>query len=511
MKGIANLARIVTSRSLSSIPILELSTRTGNKEAHLVETLLETPEASQLQLVRTLYGRGGNDNTRALQRLQARVQHKLLNQLYFLDNSDPRFVVARKYELECFALLHKARILYAEGEYTLSERLLLRVMRLAKEGDFTQYALQCARLLRTMYTENRQRQRYKNITKQLTKLQQIVTWEDEAERIYSDTQLALAQTVKTRHAVLASLPDFLAQLEVLNRKAKTYNTFYFFYRLRLAYEELNGNYLEIIRITTAAAKRLREGRLNVRRFDKRFNHFMSVYAHLRGRQAVQGMKLAENYARDFHPSSSNWLYFQEHYFLLALHAEQYARAQQILLTTRRNPTYLKQREAALQRWDIYRAYADFVQPPPRMAMSRRLHMAQWVLAVPEYSRDKRGYNVAILVLQLLHFLRERDLDAVLVRVERLRKYQQRHLREAGDVRSRLFLRLLFITVERNFDPVESAERGKKLLQQMKDAPPPGEAYAEVEIIPYEHLWVLTLGILRKGAPVSVFDATPQGK
>ena len=87
-------------------------------------------------------------------------------------------------------------------------------------------------------------------------------------------------------------------------------------------------------------------------------------------------------------------------------------------------------------------------------------------------------------------------------MERLRKYQQRHLFEPATLRSRLFLRLLQVIMEKDFDADRAAERGKALLQQLRDTPPPGEAFAEVEIIPYEHLWELALGLLREGPPVA---------
>ncbi|HEX8330711.1 MAG TPA: hypothetical protein VF629_24485 [Hymenobacter sp.] len=463
--------------------------------------LTEAPEATQLQVVKALYGKATAANMRALQKLQSRVRSKLLNQLYFLDHSDPRHLVSRRYELECLDLLHKVSILYAEREYKMSEHLLQRCLRMAETGEFTQYAVQSARMLRNLYAEQRQPIQYKKITKVLAKHQQVLAWEDEAEQLYTDTQLALSGTVAARRAVLSVLPDRIVQLEALHRRAKSFGTYNAVYRARLAYEELQGNYQEMIRVTAAASRRLRDGKLNARRFDIRFNHFVSIYAYLRSRQPVQGLRLAEEYNRDFHPSSSNWFYFQEHHVLLALHAQQYERAQQLMVVITQNPAYLIQREAALQRWDLYKGYIDFVLPPQRVTTARQKQLAQMVLQLPEYSRDKRGHNVAILVLQLLYFLRERNLEAVLLRLERLRKYQQRHLYEPTTLRSRLFLRLLQLIVEKNFDAPQAAERGKTLLQQLRDTPPPGNAFAEVEIIPYEHLWEIVLGLLREGPPI----------
>jgi hypothetical protein len=501
MNEIANLARIVTSRSLNSLPVLDLNSRQPNKENQFVNLLAKSPDTTQLQVVKALYGKATTANVRALHKLQSRVRSKLLNQLYFLDHSDARHLVSRRYELECLDMLHKVSILYAEREYKLSERLLYRCLALAEKGEFTQYAVLCARMLRNLYAEQREVIPYKKIDKVLARAQQVLAWEDEAEQLYTATQLALSGTVAARRAVLGLLPDRIAQLEALHRKARSFTTYNTVYRARLAYEELQGNFQEMIRVTAAASRRLREGKLNARRFDLRFNHFVSIYAYLRSRQPVQGLRLAEEYNRDFHPSSNNWFYFQEHHVLLALHAEQYAKAQELMEVITKNPAYLIQREAALQRWDLYRAYIDFVLPPARTPTARQRQMAQW-LQLPEYSRDKRGHNVAILVLQVLYYLRERNLEQVLLRLERLRKYQQRHLYEPSTLRSRLFLRLLQVVMEKSFDPGKAAERGKGLLQQLRDTPPPGEAFAEVEIIPYEHLWELVLGLLREGPPVA---------
>ena len=502
MNEIANLARIVTSRSLATLPILDLHNHQTNKEARLVVVLNASPDATQVQVVKLLYGRATAANVRALRRLQSRVRTKLLNQLYFLDHSDARLLVSRRFELECLDLLHKVSILYAEREYKMSERLLVRCMRLAEQGEFTQYLVQSARMLRNLYVEQQQLIPHRKISKVLLRAQQVLAWEDEAEQLYSDTQLALNGTVAARRAVLPLLPDRMAQLDALHRRAGSFTTYNAGYRMRVAFEELQGNYQEIIRVTATASRRLRDGKLNARRFDIRFNHYMSIYAYLRSRQPAQGLRLAGEYARDFHPSSGNWFYFQEHHLLLALHAEQYERAQELMVVITKNPAYIMQRESAMQRWDLYRSYLDFVLPPQRATTARQRQMAQWVLQLPEYSRDKLGHNVAILVLQVLYFLRERNLEAALLRLERLRKYQQRHLYEPATLRSRLFLRLLQVVVDKNFDVDLAAERGKAIEQQLRDTPPPGNAFAEVEIIPYEHLWALVLRLLREGAPVA---------
>jgi hypothetical protein len=501
MNEVGNLARIVTSRALHSLPVLDLQSGQATKEHQFVSALLATPDATQHQMVKALYGKNTLHNTRAFQKLQSRVRAKMLNHLFFLDHSDPRFLVSRRYQNECLDLLHKISVLFAEGEYALTERLLKRCLTMAQKGDFTQYVVQCARMLTTLYAQLRQPRAFDKMDKLLQEAQRVQALEDEGERLYTRTQLALASTVVSRRQVLPLLPEHLDKLESLHRRAGTFNTYNYLYRLRLAFHELQGNYAEIIRLTGLASKQLRDGKLNERRFDKRYNHFMTVFAHLRSRQPLKGLKLAQLAVQDFHPSSSNWLFFQENHVLLALHAKDYEYAQVLLSTVIKNPSYSKQRPAALERWDLYIAYSDFVHPSARTRPSRRAAMARWALTVTEFSRDKSGLNVAILVLQLLYFMRDGNYEEIMVRLERLRKYQQRHMNGTGMLRSKLFLRLLRVMVDQGFNAKKSAEKGKPLLEELHNTNPPGEADAEIEIIPYEHLWTLIISMLHEQQPM----------
>jgi|GEM_PF-534840 len=502
MKEIADLARIVTLRRLAGPPILDLDSPAESKENLLVAAMVRTTGATQLQLVREVYGRNSAANTGAFRKLRSRVQAKLLNHLYFLDHSDSRHLVSRRYEMEVLSLFHQVSALHAEGEYVLATRLLRKCQRLAAAGEFTQYNVLATKMLRNIYSDQQQTRQFQATARKLQKLQLQLAQEDEANRLLAEVKLGFGGPIAIRQKLLHKMADYVKQAEDLHRKVRSYNTFLVLYRIRLSQEELLGNFAEIINLTNDAARRMQQGKLNARRFDKRFNHFMSIYAHLRGRQPVQGLKLAEVYARDFHPSSGNWFYFHEHYLLLALHAGHYERAQRVLHTVSKNPSFSKQRAAAQQRWDMFRAYLELLQPSRSPAQQARA-AAMLTQTMPDYSRDKRGHNIAILVLQTLHYLRLRDLEAVLLRMERLRKYQQRHLREAEALRSRLFLRLLALLVEKDFDPDECAVKGQNLLTKLRATPTPGDAFAHYEIVPYENLWLHILQILRQGPRLSV--------
>jgi hypothetical protein len=498
MEELNNLARIVTDRRQKILPLLDFNVRgSSNKEMALVQLLMEEQTRSQQQIVKELYGKVDTNSKTAFRKLKSRVQQKLLNHLFFLDESDPRHALSRRYEQQCLSLYYQVSTLFGEGEYYNAERLARKALRLAETMEFTQYAVMFGQLLRSMYADMQQPAKFRRNNQKLKINQQRLAIEEEAAKIFWELKSTLAYTVRSRRTILEKIDAHIKQLEELHKTAKTFNTFIFLYRTQLMLEELVGNYEEIIRLTTITAKKLEQGKINRKRFDKQFNNYMSVYAHLRSRQAKEGLKLAEEYEKEFHYASNNWLYFLETYMLLALHAGQYGQAQELLHKARKSVYFAKQRHAAQERWDLYEVYLQFVRPEASPLRVRNFNL--FIQTVPTHSRDKQGYNIAVLILQFLHYLKQRDIEGLLTRLEGLRKYQQRHLRGAGTLRSQLLFRMLALTVKCNFDPAQSEQQAAPLLEQLQAAPPPGEAFSEIEILPYEDLWKITLDILRDTA------------
>ena len=500
MKKLANLCQIVTLRSPLSLPLLDVRDWGDTKEMQLVQSLLSRPDATQHQLVRELYGQHTPAHLEAFWQLRARLQAKLLNHLYFLDHTDARYPVERRYDMALWQMLHQAGVLQSEGEYLMAEQRLRRALLLAEQDDFIHHAVQAARLLRNLYANQRQPAKYQQAVRHYAALSQRLVGEEEAEALHMEVRSAISGTISMRRAFLPRLADIIRRLGELQAQAPSFNIYTYLYRARLIQEEMLGHYPEMLRITQQAADELATGQLNPRRFDVRFNHYYTVYAYLRSRRVEQGLQLAEQYEAAFHKSSNNWFSFQENHTLLAIHAGSYPRARAIIKAALTNPFFHRQRLAARERWQLYEAYVDFLLPAPKAA--RTATVAQWAMQLPDFNRDKRGYNVSILILQLLYFLRRRNLDEVMTRLERLRKYRQLHLRDEHTVRSRLFLRLLALLSDKDFNPRACAERGQNLLAKLSDTPQPGEAFAQIEVVPYEELWAITLRLLRQGAPLA---------
>jgi hypothetical protein len=122
----------------------------------------------------------------------------------------------------------------------------------------------------------------------------------------------------------------------------------------------------------------------------------------------------------------------------------------------------------------------------------RIH--KFVNEVPAYSKDKRGMNVAILILQILWMLEEENLSGIIDRMESLVVYSDRWLRKEYEFRSIHFIRMLNAMEKSEFDPTETRKRASKYYRKLQES---NFRYnggtEEMEIIPYEKLWTRIMG------------------
>ena len=304
-------------------------------------------------------------------------------------------------------------------------------------------------------------------------------------------KLRLNQSVKQRQALVPEVIAAVERLQELWQLTQSFGVFEQYYILRLWYLELVNNFEAIIQLTDEAVEFCGKGLVNEQCFDHRFNRYTKVYAYLRTKQYEAGLQLAESYLESFNESDWNWFPFMENYVLLALHHKNYDLAQHLLTNVLLNPYRHKISPRAQERWTLYRAYLYFLLPPQQA--DRKFDFNQLVSELPHYRKDKAGLNVAILVLQFLYFLKKNDLDSLLYRVDALNEYMGKHLNSSFSDRTRTLFKLFrAITNNSHLSPSQIRRRCLYLSGKLASLPTVGDAYAEIEIIPYQHVWELCL-------------------
>lgn len=91
-----------------------------------------------------------------------------------------------------------------------------------------------------------------------------------------------------------------------------------------------------------------------------------------------------------------------------------------------------------------------------------------------------------------------NFDALESQPELINKYIFRHLRGEKAERVRVFLRLLLLIVKEEGDLNQIQSKSRFLLEKLTAAMKPEDTFAELETVPYEHLWELVIdGLQRK--------------
>jgi hypothetical protein len=493
MKEISTLLKLVSSFSPGQAEH-SVSKKRSLKEERFIKNIESGFYDCDEQAAADLYSSSTNDPRYKM--LKHRIKSKLYNSLKFLDPDKAGLNLVRKKEFECHNLLFQANILRWKHEFELVANLATKSLIIAEQYDFTDIKVSALELLNFSYSELGAAKKFLDTQDALREVITGFMQEREAVSLFQNATIQLRKSTKNRKEFLKQLPNLITKLEKLWESSGTFSAFNSFYRTYIMYHELEGNFQMIINITLDALKQVNENKVNRFRFDSMYNNYIMIYAHLRAKDYVNGIAHAEKNLPLYSPSSRNWFAYMENYFLLAVHARQYELGDSLQRQVFNNSAFNTTIPTiAKERWLLYRTYFKLVYPAAAAKEGEAKN--PYLLSLPEYSKDKLGFNVAILTLQFIYLLEKGETEALLYRIESIKKYVSTHLKDVFSLRSKLFLKLLVLTVTEDYDAIECRRKGETLYRKLIDTPAPGDAYAEIEIVPYEHLWDLILDILER--------------
>ena len=149
-------------------------------------------------------------------------------------------------------------------------------------------------------------------------------------------------------------------------------------------------------------------------------------------------------------------------------------------------------ETMIEHWNILKAYAYLMSPD-----GNTFRLGKFLNEVPVFSKDKRGHNTNILIIQILFLLKKKKHDEIINKVESLKQYVSKYLRKDDTFRTSCFIKMLCQLPVGNFHPINVQRRTKKYYEKMMELPKEqARMDVDVEIVPYEVLWSKVLSMLR---------------
>lgn len=142
-------------------------------------------------------------------------------------------------------------------------------------------------------------------------------------------------------------------------------------------------------------------------------------------------------------------------------------------------------------YEIYRAYASILT-------NRYFRLGRFLNQVPIFSKDKKGMNINILIIEILEYLRKKLYSKIIDRTEAIQRYCYRHLiDDQSTYRSYQFFQIIICLEKGAFQKKEVEPLAAPYLQALKEQPlSQSQQDYELEIVPYEYLWEFIKKFLR---------------
>ncbi len=425
--------------------------------------------------------------------LKNRLRHRLINQLFFLDLKESDYSRAA---LICNRDFFAGKFLVMNGSLKQGGKLIKVALNKALKIHLHDISVQCLKVLKYISSFNGQAKLFESYSELLRTEKVLFDAELEIEDLYQKVTLILLKSAyHSAENVSFAEQSYLQASEILEKHFSPEGQMHV-YRLQLYFLFLKRDFDGIIWVASRAQDFIR-------------NH-PSIYTLLRiGEFALHKMEAAL-YLGDFErgkaigvecealfrKGSVNWFIYKEFLFLFLLRTGRLEEGWSLYEEVKEigSIRFFKQDELRAEKWIIFNAYLQFLSPKKEIdtGKGKKFILSKFLNEVPNYSKDRKGLNVAVLSLQYLILLKAGKYDEITRLSEYIRLYISRYLKEPSCRRSALFLKMLLTLEKKSFNAEQTSKSVKKYLNELSDSSQSvmiGED-AFMEMVPFQQLWLL---------------------
>ncbi|MFZ2898151.1 MAG: hypothetical protein WA004_05990 [Saprospiraceae bacterium] len=494
MRDLRELVSIVNRHKIKTLEILGPALPPNSKIMQLYEGISSGVFESDEEAMAFLYGNPENSKN-SYWKLKHDLKRRLLNTVFFIDRKQDRQSNYERSFYNCYRELTAARFLLRRGSRQIAVELLHKVLKKAEQIELTPVTLEALQLLRHHYGvilgDRRKFEEYDKLVDRHLHLYQAEVRADG----YMEEMLSHYVTDKsTKKHHFDKVEEYEKALKEMLREAQSQKLQHRCSFMTVAKNMIVNDYEATVQ---ACLKAIR----HFKRLDQIPDSYIRPYlyqlvvSYIQLKAYKKGEEAVRQLLGMLEPGQSNWFKGMELSCVLALHSKNYPKAFDIWTECTAHPQFRYLYPTAKEPWHIMEAFIYYTYTAGKMGglEGYRFKLGKFINEVPLFSKDKRGYNIPILIIQILFLIHQGNYDAVYERLDALSRYAIRHLRREEHYRTNCFIRMLN-QLPRAFFRRRELERMTALQFRQLHNVPLGlarEAH-EIEIIPYEDLWALVL-------------------
>lgn len=503
MRDLIELANLLNKTKLKSNGVLDIILEPGSKMQHLYDAILNHKVQSDEDALAWLVE--SDDDISKLPNLKNKLKDRMLDSVFLLDFKEPGFSDRQKAYYICYKKWAAAMILVMRNAKISGIDLLEKLLRHSMRFEFTELTCDILRVLRIHYSTNAgDLKKYEHTREQLHYYQEIWHMENQVEDFYTELIIRYVNSKATKMEVSEQAKVFYSIVKPYMEKCNSFKLQIFGRLIQVfGYSSVN-DYVTTARLCEDAVQFF-----DKKDYDSGFPlqvfYYNLITCYLQLREFEKGRNIIERCQNLVETGSFNWFKLQELFFLLAMHTSHYEAAAQVLSQVMDDPRFENQSFQITEMWKIYQAYIHFLIKVSKLGSSdlslqrtTKFKLGKFLNETPVFSKDKRGMNIPILVIQILFALVERDYQQCIDRMDGIEKYCSRYLKQNDTFRSNCFIKMLLQIPAYAFHRDRVTRHTQKLYEMLCSVPMEvaNQTY-ELEIIPYEALWQITINALER--------------
>lgn len=494
MDDLRQLIKIIKKKSQRSLQLVNFNFRKKetSKDNLLYKGIVNDSFLSDEEAARAIFkADSGNRNYR---NAKGKLRAKLLNHLFFLDYEKRTYTLFERARYDSEKNLLQCRILIDEGASEIALRTLPSLLRTAKEFELYEIVVSGSRLLRDQYALSGKLTPFEEASTELQEYVEKLKAYEHCRNLFYQSLVHVNKSVSAQKRILDDIPQTITFIREEAKKHQSRAIEVIASKLEMILNEMEWRFSDNIRLCTLLEKQYLQGpndQVEVN-LSKKAIAFTKVYSYLNDHHTVEGVAYAKSALKLFRPSAFDWFTFAEYYFLLLMKEENYAESSSLFRKVRTNKNFGSLEKTMAQRWLIYRAYLIFFNDAKILRWG--FNLDDFIRQPPQHEND--SFNIAAHIIQFMFLLREGYIDEVKDCIREISQYKSAHLDKRHNYRSSIFIRLLEIILEKEFDFERVSEKGNSYYKKLARNHIPNEIATEMEVIPYEKLWTHILSILR---------------
>lgn len=499
MEELKEIVTIFNVHQIQKLELFSLSKKKQSKINRMFQLYYEDKVSSDQEAFEELYPehKGELPNS-AYRNLKANLKKRLLNTTFFII-PDKQASDRQKAYTEAYKYLAASKIYMSRSAQKASIEYLKKTLKIAQKYEFTTLALLASRDLRNYSGSHIGNLRqYKEFCDTALYYQQLDRLEDKAAQYYNNLIIYYAGDLSPKQELQALAWKYLQELEQDVKETTSYSVELYMLLIHLFHYTCINNYHMILDLCDEKILFFREKPYEARTPIQICLHHQLV-ACLQKRDLDQGESIAKQSNQYLEAGTFNWFKTQEYLVLIALHAGTYKKAYEYFTQTVEHSRFDYLPEQILELWKLYQAYLQLLIKARKFIATKydnrfsHFRINRFVNDMPIFSKDKRGVNVVILILQFSYFVITQNYDFVIDRADALKRYSSRYLFDKNTMRSYYFIKMLLAIPKGNFHHNAVKRHSKADYVKMKKITPSmTHEHHKLEILPYEHLWELLL-------------------